>query len=644
MISLVHGQPICKDSPEIYKTIDSTPLGDVQWESFCMSYTSEQPAEDVPAWMNDMYDIWFWDPKEVVHNMLAWPNFPDDMDYQPFQEYESATDKQQWEDFLSGGWAWKHVVCDNRIHMISHDPETHGSTFVPIILGSDKTTVSVVTSQNDYYPLYLSVGSIKNKVHHAHCSGVVLITFLTIPHTIILGPYIADYEEQVLLVSIVWGWCVKSLRCLVMQQELDSDALYQSHEHAEAIIEEFDLESLHSEYGIGGNIIPFTSSFPHVDIYELIALDILHQIIKGIFQDHLVEWVENYLKTVHSTAKANMILDDIDWRYVYLPAIEGHVPTEIVWMFYTLLEFTYLVCCNIITEETLAAIQDAIDCFHKCWEIFCQSGTIQTFSLPCQHPMKHYPDLIHSFGAPNGLCMSITELKHIDAVKEPYWQTNHNKPLGQMLVINQHLDKTMTEFAAELSLQDLPWIVNEFLFHQLRQPSLRHQHHPMTECPSYRNKITVINSATALFYVLSNISGIGGMQHEYICSCHSWQNGPPQYDCAFVNTNPGLEGMCGLDVMCILVTFFSFVSQGEHYPCTVVWWFDHLLLTAHCFPVVAVIHVDTIYHAAHLIPLYATHPIPRNIKPHCHSYDIFATFYANRFINHHAFLLLSDPY
>ena len=59
----------------------------------------------------------------------------------------------------------------------------HGSTFVPIILGSDKTTVSVVTGQNDYYPLYLSIGNIQNKIRRAHCNGVVLIGFLAMPHS-----------------------------------------------------------------------------------------------------------------------------------------------------------------------------------------------------------------------------------------------------------------------------------------------------------------------------------------------------------------------------------------------------------------------------------------------------------------------------
>ncbi|KAI5995262.1 hypothetical protein F5J12DRAFT_896477 [Pisolithus orientalis] len=446
-----------------------------------------------------------------------------------------------------------------------------------------------------------------------------------------LSPYITDYEEQVLLACIVQGWCAK---CLAMRQELDTDALYRSHKHAEALIKEFDLKTLRDVYGIVGDTIPFTSSFPCANIYQLIAPDILHQIIKGTFKDHLVEWVESYLKTMHGTTKANVTLDDIDQRItaiapfaglrcfpggrhfkqwtgnnskalmkVYLPAIEGHVPTEIVRTFCALLEFTYLVHCNVLTEETLVAVQDTIDCFHKYQEIFRQSGTIQTFSLPCQHAMKHYPDLICLFGVPNGLCTPITESKHINAVKDPYRQTNRNKPLGQMLIINQRLDKlaasrrdfnkrgmlegnclmatmqllstqdgrengstsqvlgssphnedngeavdcptsievhveltctthmylinlssavahkinllhsemkwarTMTDLAIELGLSHLPTILEEFL---LQQANTEDYHDlcdiPLSECPIYGNKITVVNSAAALFYAPSDIS------------------------------------------------------------------------------------------------------------------------------------------
>jgi hypothetical protein len=56
----------------------------------------------------------------------------------------------------------------------------HGAMFVSIILGSDKTTVSVATGQMDYYPLYLSIGNLHNNICWSHHGGIALITFFVI--------------------------------------------------------------------------------------------------------------------------------------------------------------------------------------------------------------------------------------------------------------------------------------------------------------------------------------------------------------------------------------------------------------------------------------------------------------------------------
>ena len=52
---------------------------------------------------------------------------------------------------------------------------------MPIVLGSDKTTVSVATGQNDFYPLYLSIGNVHNATRRAHKGAVSLLAFLAIP-------------------------------------------------------------------------------------------------------------------------------------------------------------------------------------------------------------------------------------------------------------------------------------------------------------------------------------------------------------------------------------------------------------------------------------------------------------------------------
>lgn len=52
---------------------------------------------------------------------------------------------------------------------------------VPIIAGSDKTTVTAGTGQVDYWPIYGSIGNIHNNIRRAHGDGLILIGFLAIP-------------------------------------------------------------------------------------------------------------------------------------------------------------------------------------------------------------------------------------------------------------------------------------------------------------------------------------------------------------------------------------------------------------------------------------------------------------------------------
>ena len=59
---------------------------------------------------------------------------------------------------------------------------------------------------------------------------------------------------------------------------------------------------------------PFTKAFPRADIHELLAPDLLHQVIKGTFKDHVVDWVEKYIKDCYVKAQAEHILADIDRR------------------------------------------------------------------------------------------------------------------------------------------------------------------------------------------------------------------------------------------------------------------------------------------------------------------------------------------
>ncbi|KAG2110399.1 uncharacterized protein F5147DRAFT_745329 [Suillus discolor] len=794
-----HGEtPPFANHVEMYNVIDSTPLGDVAWQSFTSEYNGALPEGDVPTWMTSEYDVWFQDPQILVHNILSNPDFQGEFDYAPLQEYDTSNGAHRFQDFMSGDWCWKQA------DLIAEDPNTIGSMFVPIILGSDKTTVSVATGHNQYWPVYMSIGNIRNnesaKDAHfrkfrrqlLHSSLAKMLESLkpgmTTPEVVRspdghfrravygLGPYIADYPEQALLACIVQNWCPK---CTALADGLDNGTYgRRSRDHTEVLVEEFELGVLWDEYGLVGDIVPFTNYFPRADIHELLSLDILHQLIKGAFKDHIVTWVHKYIKARYSENEANKILDDIDrhialapsfaglrrfpegrgfkqWMgddskalmKVYIPAIEGHVPPEMVLTLQALIDFVYIARRNIIDSNSLNVLDDALERFHRYREIFETSGVRPNgFNLPRQHSLIHYHKLIRSFGAPNRLCSSITESKHIKAVKEPWRQSSQFEALNQMLLTNQRLDKlaaSRIDFASrgmlrgtclsyildklglnapvhnaeaiQVRLEDKPIdiphlghnnhvnanleadadqdaelegdavagptvilahvdlakksakrIYADLLADQISEPELtthiqqflRDQlHHSDSNLnseasesgagssgalPELYEKMTLYTSAIATFFAPSDVSGIGGMCYKRICAVDTWRNGPGRYDCVF--------GMRGFDIAQVRL-FFSFKHNGVLYPCAFVHWFKHVhnsrdentgmwvVEPETCEDgtrFASVIHLDCIFRAAHLMPVFGHEFVPTYLS-YTQTLDAFRTYYVNKYIDHQAF-------
>ena len=48
----------------------------------------------------------------------------------------------------------------------------------------------------------------------------------------------------------------------------------------------------------------------------MISPDLLHQVIKGSFKDHLITWIVEYIQAMNTDGDANHILDKLDRRYV----------------------------------------------------------------------------------------------------------------------------------------------------------------------------------------------------------------------------------------------------------------------------------------------------------------------------------------
>lgn len=141
-----------------------------------------------------------------------------------------------------------------------------------------------------------------------------------------------------------------------------------------------------------------------------------------------------------------------------MSAIEGFVPRDVIRCFNAYLDFCYIARMNIFTEQTLDRLDDALKRFHKHRSVFQQLGvrepTTTGFSLPRQHAMTHYRRHIENFGAPNGLCSSITESKHIAAVKRPWRRSSRYNAVRQIMLTNRRMEK-LTAARVRFTVQGL---------------------------------------------------------------------------------------------------------------------------------------------------------------------------------------------
>ncbi|KAI9452754.1 hypothetical protein BJY52DRAFT_1102858, partial [Lactarius psammicola] len=64
----------------------------------------------------------------------------------------------------------------------------------------------------------------------------------------------------------------------------------------------------------------------------------------------------------------------------------------------------------------------------------------------------------------------------------------------------------------------------------------------------FESKVLVYHSMTAVFYSPSDPSGLRGMHAECIRSHPHWRKQTPRFDTAFVERDPTLSGVRGLDV------------------------------------------------------------------------------------------------
>src|SRR5258708_5005935 len=117
---------------------------------------------------------------------------------------------------------------------------------------------------------------------------------------------------------------------------------------------------------------------------------------------------------------------------------------------------------------------------------------------------------------------------------------------------------------------------------------------------------------------------------EYICATLDWgEKSKFQYYCIFFYSEPSDSGMC------VLVQWYSCVTD-EPDEDTGMW-----IVEPDFYPdgsqVMEVIHLNSVVHAAHLLGVCDDF-VPADIS-HCDSLDTFASFFVNKFADHHAFAI-----
>lgn len=103
--------------------------------------------------------------------------------------------------------------------------------------------------------------------------------------------------------------------------------------------------------------------------------------------------------------------------------------------------------------------------------------------------------------------------------------------------------------------------------------------------------------------------------------------------------------------------FISFKYGRVIYECALIHWFRRVgsspeedtgmwivkpAMLRGRLPLLSVIHVDTIYRAAHLVGVSMNKAIPLEVDHH-NALDYFDSFYVNKYIDHNAFELLHVP-
>ncbi|KAF7364493.1 hypothetical protein MVEN_00317700 [Mycena venus] len=438
--------------------------------------------------MSEELELWMRNPVECIKELMSNPAFKDYMAYAPERVYsrkEGGEDSRIFDEMWTAEWWWKLQKL-----------LPAGVCISGIILSSDKTQLSQFSGDKTAWPVYLTIGNISKDVRRqpsAHAT--VLIGYLPVSKltcftddtrslagyrlfhkcmSLLLEPLIAAGKEGVEMVcadgySSVWWHAARKTGVL--------DVLWGGTIGAKTWITRIGSNPLPSKLTVSVLSTPPSGLHsPHSDIFGSFTPDLLHQLHKGVFKDHLVKWCTEiigekeldarfkamnafaglrHFKKGISTVSQWTGAEHKEMQRVFLGVLAGAVTTRVLTVVRALIDFIHYAQLQSQTVWTLNALQTALNTFHAHKGVFVELGIREHFNIPKFHAIQHYVDSIRRLGSADGYNTESPERLHIDFAKKAYRASNRRDYTEQMALWLQRQEAMAlrTSYIHWLSLQ-----------------------------------------------------------------------------------------------------------------------------------------------------------------------------------------------